>query len=516
MPATTATTAPLPASSHRRALTHPAFLGALALLVVNDHVLKGAGLLPGWVTGKLSDLAGVVVAPVVLGALVRARSRRAKLAVHLAVALGMIATELSQPTADVLAAGLRSVGLTGARLVADPSDLWALVLLPVPYVLLTPGATMRGVALPRVSLAFAALACVASPQPPPRVSTWTTSAYVVNATTTQEDVRIAWTAALPDCAALTALPAGITLDRVVRPDLFGDAVTFRLDPGETVPLEEVDARAAVGRFRGDAGTRDGGVGLAASASCQLARVSADGVPDTIVLFSTSFVANVPITVGEPPSPEVAVQLHETGNERSWTIGSMIGAAEASDLAVPTTCRTQRPLLAVGGPGADGTLTSIDTLPDGCLDITVDDVSGAAVSHYVCGVPREMLPFTVGESLRLRPTGGGIEISSELGSDLQVSPVQDGAATLARSVTVTAGGLESCNGERIACGAFVVPVGATLSPGGGTPDARGIVPAGSASAFIGRSEHVLLAVPGCEGARDRPGIHTQLAISRLPS
>ena len=38
-------------------LFHPVTLAALALLVVNDRVLKGA--LPGAVTGKLSDVAGL-------------------------------------------------------------------------------------------------------------------------------------------------------------------------------------------------------------------------------------------------------------------------------------------------------------------------------------------------------------------------------------------------------------------------------------------------------------------------
>jgi hypothetical protein len=46
------------------ALLHPASLAALGLLLVNDHVLKAA--LPGPVTGKLSDLAGVVLFPILL------------------------------------------------------------------------------------------------------------------------------------------------------------------------------------------------------------------------------------------------------------------------------------------------------------------------------------------------------------------------------------------------------------------------------------------------------------------
>lgn len=45
-------------------LVHPALLAALAVLVFNDHVLKR--LCPGWLTGKLSDFAGLVWLPLFL------------------------------------------------------------------------------------------------------------------------------------------------------------------------------------------------------------------------------------------------------------------------------------------------------------------------------------------------------------------------------------------------------------------------------------------------------------------
>ena len=44
-----------------RALASPVAVVSLVLLVLNDHVLKQAW--PGVVTGKLSDVAGLVVAP---------------------------------------------------------------------------------------------------------------------------------------------------------------------------------------------------------------------------------------------------------------------------------------------------------------------------------------------------------------------------------------------------------------------------------------------------------------------
>ena len=72
-------------------LTRPAPLIATAILALNDHVLKGSGWLPGTVTGKLSDVAGLFVAPIALVCLVRCvvpARRDGRLA---AVALAMVA-----------------------------------------------------------------------------------------------------------------------------------------------------------------------------------------------------------------------------------------------------------------------------------------------------------------------------------------------------------------------------------------------------------------------------------------
>jgi hypothetical protein len=53
-----------PFGARVRWLGHPAFLACVAMLVVNDHVLKAR--FPGWWTGKLSDVAGFTVISVVL------------------------------------------------------------------------------------------------------------------------------------------------------------------------------------------------------------------------------------------------------------------------------------------------------------------------------------------------------------------------------------------------------------------------------------------------------------------
>jgi len=116
-----------------RVLAHPVWLGALALLLVNDHALKGSGLLPGWITGKLSDLSGLFVAPALLAILLRARSRQALLVVHLIVGFGFAALELSR---ELTGAAETLYGAFGLRWVqwSDPTDLLALAVLPGAFV----------------------------------------------------------------------------------------------------------------------------------------------------------------------------------------------------------------------------------------------------------------------------------------------------------------------------------------------------------------------------------------------
>lgn len=141
-------------------LLHPAAVSALALLLVNDHVLKGAW--PGPLTGKLSDVAGLVLTPLVLGAAWElaswSRRRRfgpsrsvAALSVA-AVGIGFAAAKTLEPAAYLYRAamgllqwpfaavasliGSGSVPEPGLVVfVRDPSDLIALPVLAVPLVI---------------------------------------------------------------------------------------------------------------------------------------------------------------------------------------------------------------------------------------------------------------------------------------------------------------------------------------------------------------------------------------------
>jgi hypothetical protein len=141
-------------SARGDALLSPVALAAVALLVVNDHVLKQA--YPGWVTGKLSDVAGLVFFPLLLVSAweIMARrdpSRRALAVACAATALVFVAIKLWPPAGigyrwglamfqwpfRALAAAVRGAGLPGlapVSLVRDPTDLLALPALAVAWV----------------------------------------------------------------------------------------------------------------------------------------------------------------------------------------------------------------------------------------------------------------------------------------------------------------------------------------------------------------------------------------------
>ena len=159
---------PLRFSDPLRALSHPVWWLALGLLIVNDHVLKGAGLLDPMVTGKLSDLAGLIVAPMLMASILRAHRQSTLLFCHLAVGIVFAAINLSPAIASLWSGAFASFGVP-CRVWSDPSDLAALPALAVSWRLLVPAAArtehLRPTAITwirRLALATGALACIAS------------------------------------------------------------------------------------------------------------------------------------------------------------------------------------------------------------------------------------------------------------------------------------------------------------------------------------------------------------------
>jgi hypothetical protein len=105
-------------------LARPWFFIAIGLLFLNDHVFKAAS--PGLLTGKLSDLAGLVVVATLASVLVGPRT-----GVVLA-GLAFVALKTTPGVAEVVAPLMG-----GGIIVRDPSDLIALAVLPVLWRTLT-------------------------------------------------------------------------------------------------------------------------------------------------------------------------------------------------------------------------------------------------------------------------------------------------------------------------------------------------------------------------------------------
>src|SRR5688500_10373892 len=117
-------------------LLHPIALAAIALLVINDHVLKDA--YPSWLTGKLSDVAGMVFFPLLAAALlapiVRIDRDRLLTACVIATGVGFAAIKLWEPATVVCehVLGFLQLSPGPVQIVRDPTDLLALVALAFP------------------------------------------------------------------------------------------------------------------------------------------------------------------------------------------------------------------------------------------------------------------------------------------------------------------------------------------------------------------------------------------------
>ncbi len=94
-----------------RLLCHPVVVLAVVVTAVNDHVLKGAGVLPGVVTGKLSDVSGLFFFPILL-------------AVLLYLACRLVRWEPSKQTL-VVTAGVSTAVVFGALNLWEPVNGWA-------------------------------------------------------------------------------------------------------------------------------------------------------------------------------------------------------------------------------------------------------------------------------------------------------------------------------------------------------------------------------------------------------
>lgn len=404
------TTWRLPRLHPARALLTPTWLAALAVLALNDHLFKGSGLLPGGVTGKLSDFAGMIVAPALLAALIGVRSRRGLLLCHLAIGSVFAAINLSPAAADAWA---WLMGLVFPwRITVDPTDLVALPALALGWRLLVPAMQrpLPDLALPRLARSTAMLAgtflCVAT-SPPPRGDDdggeWDTGlttgdinyqpfdgdVYVHNGT--DHDITVRTRELLSDvqldCLAVEENP-GLLLSE----PLFGEGRTWTMPPSTNAPVRE----------------------LTTARACYAVRVEGDAFAEPFVLFWQASDIGVQSILGDIDDPA----LH--------TPGAVLLADDADDRLVVQEARSEvvfaidtiPPADAVY-PGDDATrlawsdvpygeheILTTDLGPDGCVAV---EFAGVQSRWYLC-VPPGAFPFAADEWVRIDDHFGALEIA----------------------------------------------------------------------------------------------------------
>ena len=204
---------------------------ALAVLLVNDNLLKGRGLAPGWLTGKLSDIAFLVVAPVLLTTLLPLRLLGRRLLAFAAVVAVYAAADLSASASDAIVALAARFGLHW-RLWPDFTDLLALAVLPAGWWI----AGTRGrqplrsakTVVQTAGLAIGVFACLATSED----LGYEHYPFFLNRTAGPRDISLMWLLRKTDCSLdVASLAASLTSS-----DL-DDAHAVTLASGQVAPLD---------------------------------------------------------------------------------------------------------------------------------------------------------------------------------------------------------------------------------------------------------------------------------------
>jgi hypothetical protein len=384
-----------------RALPTLPWVAALLVLVVNDHLLKGAGLLPTAVTGKLSDFAGLLVAPVLLATLIRARSTRALIACHVAVGIVFAGIQLSLPFADLWSA---TMGLLGHpwRITRDPTDLIALPMLLVSWRVLVPAMT-RELGAVRVELRQLGIAGLSTLGLWSSVATSDADSGVDTNDEWYEDVYgnlFINNANDHDIAVLV---------RPLRPEIELDCSVIATDPGRLLPAAAFgDAVHWVLPARTNLAV------IGSEGGCDAVWVAGEGVPPTILFwheadYYAQWFAGQTFASEGLDSDGTALVFAEGG--ASWTGGEAFRFAvdatipEQSDSCLPISDERvdwdanlprDRPLELLG----------LNYGPDGCFELELADLwNEGSVTSYVCA-PESALPLAIGDRIQLGELVGG--------------------------------------------------------------------------------------------------------------
>lgn len=388
----------------RHALTHPLWLGALGLLVLNDHALKGAGLLPGWLTGKLSDFAGMLVAPVILAVIVQVSSKRGWTLAHVAIGVVFAAIKLVPEAARAFEA-LTQLTPFPWVIVVDPTDLLALPALLVSHHWLGRAREAHGRYLEGALATGGAIACMATSPPPcdgeecrnPPVPPQEQAALVFGNTTNQQRlvrVRPLNSGLSVNCTMLMSDPS-----RMLTDDHFAPAQSWLLEPGRAVPLRSLG-------------------------ECSAYLIDAQGLDPVLVAFSQSTFPETQLPTVTTAGPATILMRDLGGRLDVEPHPAVFEAPAAEPIDAQPGCETPADTVGIDWsppPLGAQQVVSIASSPDGCHLV---ELTGETFA--VC-LPLHALPFAAGETVEFYPWDG----------DAAGAPDSDGIVMFGQSASIWA-------------------------------------------------------------------------------
>jgi hypothetical protein len=328
------------------ALSHPLWWAALLLLAANDHLLKGSGWLPGWLTGKVSDFAFLVVAPPLAEALtprVKARRALALLCVVVPYVLGK-----AFPSCTVAIESLMHAAGLPWRLWTDPTDLIAIAILPATWHLMVgPQAGVKESVVwrdvrSRVGVALGAAACIATSN----ISEPLVRPFIVNASGSGRTIAVRWL--------LKSSPCGRPLREVAAALQNGDMsepISIVLDMNAFAAVDQPPpvGVSPIGMCSNDLRSEhqfDPDPGF-----CPVALVELAGVPALLTRTSGYGGAGVcapSVTSSERAAGEIRLDSDTKGSLR-WTVGPNV---ESVPFVIPPSWSTEAPI-----PGSCGAIAA---------------------------------------------------------------------------------------------------------------------------------------------------------------
>jgi hypothetical protein len=402
------------------------------LLIANDHWWKHASLFPHWFTGKLSDFAGLIVAPVSLALLLGARSQRARSACLAFVAIPFSAVKLSAGCATALETALTSLSW---KVCPDPTDLCALLVAPLALriaagVQPAPGSPLTRAWTPQLMAAAGALACLASGPAPTLAGS---SPYLVNLTSKRIVVEVSQAKgsdsdeADPDRACPQIWSLG---EHILSQDDFVVQDYFYVEPHGALPLSRCLTRVSVhGLVRAIAADRHGPdrsvspIVTSQELEDTSLLVLVEGSADAPTLRAGKGTRLIKLLPAGSPAPDSDCPIPPTPQLSISSIGPVASTPRpiADKIDLGGGCFS---LLLDPAPG-DNTAQCDADQDAGTSGLAAGDDAGAGDKEVVSEhcrltrqasvelcMPEELLPFKVGDRIHVDPQGQGTRLTGD--------------------------------------------------------------------------------------------------------